>query len=109
MTRETLLLLRDALARAWAPTLTEAVARERASNAIQPLAYGVPERGLAAHLRTTLEAARRPEYGGAVISDAQIEALTLAGCAALAEALVAALGSSSADLLEAILSVPGMR
>lgn len=109
MTRETLLLLRDALARAWAPTLTEAVARERASNAIQPLAYGVPERGLAAHLRTTLEAARRPEYGGAVISDAQIDALTLAGCAAIAETLLSRAAADGDDLLTAVLSVPGMR
>lgn len=109
MSRDQLLALRDALARAWRLGLGYDCARERASNAVQGLLCGTPDGGLAAHLRTELAAARLPQYGGLALSDAQIDALVLAGCAAIAETLLSRAAADGDDLLTAVLSVPGIR
>ena len=108
MTRDQLLALRDELTGAWTAVLG-ACARERASNAVQGLLCGTPDGGLAAHLRTELVAARQPQYGGLTLSDAQIDALVLAGCAAIAETLLSRAAADGDDLLTAVLSVPGIR
>lgn len=90
MTRELLTALHVALTKAWAPALGEAIARERAANALQSLAVYEPGDSVEEVLCNALVAAAQPAYGGVALSTEQ-------GSAALGAAVEALLGVFLAD------------
>ena len=107
MTPTLLAALHAALTAAWTPYLGEAVAKERAANALQSIAAYEPGDDVADALANVLVHAREPEYGGASLYGRDFDWAITVGLNAITTVLLAHVRSDEVRF-DALMQ-PGLR